>query len=110
MDVHAMLWWMIVGHFVADYPLQSDFMATSKSPWTCKMPGFWPWVLTSHAAVHGAAVAMATGSIVLGMCETAAHWFIDLAKCAGFTGIHTDQCLHLACKVLWILAIYWGIC
>ena len=96
----TVLWWLIVGHFVADYTLQMDFVAQNKSPWNA--PGIWMWVLTAHAATHGAAVALATGSVLLGTLEILAHWVIDLVKCAGWTGIHVDQALHLACKVGWL--------
>lgn len=113
----TLLWWMIVGHFVADYALQSDFMAKEKNPWHKPdhvPPGqtpqrFWPWVLTAHAAIHGGAVALATGSIALGIAETVAHWLIDLAKCAGLTGIHTDQALHLLCKAAWTVLLFKGV-
>jgi hypothetical protein len=108
------LFWLLAGHFVADYPLQSDFMAKGKNPWTpldlARVPAgqtpqaHWPWVLSAHAAVHAAAVTLATGRWELGLAEFAAHWLIDLAKCAGLTGIHTDQCLHLGCKALWFAA------
>jgi hypothetical protein len=30
-----------------------------------------------------------------------AHWFIDDAKCRGKFGYHTDQILHVVCKVAW---------
>jgi hypothetical protein len=113
------LWWLVVGHFVADFPLQSDFIAREKNPWQPIDPSrvppgqkptiFWPWVLTAHAVVHGGAVTLATGSALLGLVETVCHWFIDLAKCANLTSLHIDQSLHLACKVAWFL-IWWYCC
>jgi hypothetical protein len=110
------LFYLMVGHAVADYPLQSDFMAREKNPWAKldmsrvppgQLPNvFWPWVMTAHALVHGGAVALITGSVWLGLAETACHWLIDLAKCAGYTDIYGDQCLHIACKVVWFLILY----
>lgn len=97
-------WWLVVGHAVADYPLQSDAMATEKD-WhsTTPLQSAVPWVywLTAHSFIHGGAVALITGSIWLGLAETVLHWLIDLAKCAGWTNIHLDQGLHIACKAVW---------
>jgi hypothetical protein len=44
--------------------------------------------------------------IVVGfaLAETVVHWLIDLGKCEKWYGIHTDQALHVACKLLW-----WGL-
>lgn len=115
----SQLFLLVVGHAVADYPLQSDFMAREKNPWLPQDPArvppgqkpvvFWPWVLSAHALIHGGAVMLITGSALLGVLETLCHWCIDLAKCAGWTGLNTDQCLHLACKVVWLLMLAAGV-
>jgi len=107
--VIQILWWMIVGHLIADYPLQTDFIAKGKCP-SCS-PQFVPWyyVLAAHSATHGAAVAMATGSTFLGLCETIVHFCIDVAKCEGVANIHVDQALHVVCKLAWLGILYWGI-
>ena len=109
------LFWLLIGHAVADYPLQTDAMAKGKNrnrPLDLSLvpPGqtpqvFWPWMLSAHAAVHAGAVALATGSVELGCAEFAAHWLIDFGKCDSRYGIHVDQCLHLACKVLWVVLV-----
>lgn len=115
MTTLTLLWWLILGHFVADYPLQSDFMAKEKNPWrpldlSRVPPGqlpqtFWPWVLSAHAGVHAAAIGVITGSLTLSVLEFAAHWFIDLGKCRNLYGIHVDQALHLTCKVAWVSVV-----
>lgn len=97
-------WWLLVGHALVDYPLQGEAMATekdrhSKSPLQAQVPWFY-W-LTAHALIHGGAVALITQSIWLGLAETVLHWFIDFIKCDGWTNIHQDQALHVACKVVW---------
>lgn len=97
----------IAGHFVCDYPLQGEAVAIQKSrhvdnPLAKAVP--WYYWLTAHAVMHGAAVALITGSALLGLCETAAHWLIDFGKCEKWYGIHTDQALHLACKAAWLTA------
>lgn len=113
----VMLFWLLVGHAVADYPLQSDWMAKAKNrhnPLAYIPAGqtpqcIWPWVLSAHAATHAGAVALATGSVHLGVAEFVAHFIIDVLKCENVTGIHTDQLLHVACKIAWALALSQGI-
>lgn len=107
------LWWLIVGHAIADFWAQSDALAQMKNrnrPNTRVPPGqapqtMWPYALTAHALMHGAAVATITGSVTLGVAETVAHWLIDFGKCENWYGIHLDQALHVVCKLLWLGAI-----
>lgn len=110
---------LALGHFVADYPLQSDFIAKGKNPFreidpSTIPPGqkpqlVWPWVLTAHAATHAAAVYLITGSHFLAAVELVAHWAIDYGKCANRYGIHVDQGLHMACKLLWAVMLVAGL-
>jgi len=105
------LWWLIVGHCIADFWAQSPDMAKGKNrhrvidpaslPPGQTLQRVWPYFLTAHAVIHGAAVAAITGNVWLGLAETAAHWVIDFSKCEGWFGIHVDQALHGACKIAW---------
>jgi hypothetical protein len=112
----AMLWWLIVGHALCDYPLQGDSMAKGKNRHTPpfnvppgQKPGtVWPYWLGSHALIHGGMVALVTGSILLGVCETVAHAIIDILKCENVTNLHIDQLLHVVCKLLWVAAAFNG--
>lgn len=103
MSAALMLFAMIAGHALADYPLQGDFLAKGKNR-TAPIPGM-PWwqLLGAHAVIHGGMVAAITGSLWLGLAETAAHALIDDAKCTGKIGFNTDQALHLVCKLLWVM-------
>jgi Protein of unknown function (DUF3307) len=114
-----MLFYLIAGHFFADYPLQSDAIAACKCrksihPAAKGVPWFY-W-LTAHCIVHGAVVGMilrwygvpehlATG---LAVAEFVVHWVIDLAKCEKWFGIHVDQGLHVLCKLLWWILLVTG--
>ena len=97
---------LIAGHALADYPLQGDFLARGKNR-TAPIPGIpWQHPLAAHSAIHGGVVRVVTGSVWLGIAEAVAHWFIYDAKCRGRFGYHTDQALHVACKVLWVAALW----
>lgn len=114
MQIVELFFALCVGHFVADYPLQSDFIAKGKNrfrpvdpasiPPGQKPQTVWPWVLTAHAATHAAAVLLITGSAILAALELLSHWLIDYGKCANRYGIHADQAMHLACKAMWAIA------
>jgi hypothetical protein len=107
-----MLFWFLVGHAVADFPLQGPFLSAAKShrnPVRTDTGKAFPWwlALTAHAAIHAGAVAAISGSVVFGCAEFAAHCVIDYQTTEGRWGYVTDQALHWACKVLWIVALRW---
>ena len=95
---------LIIGHALADFVLQTPAMAAGKNrnllPET---PVTWPYWLTAHALIHAGMVGIITGSWTLAAAEFAIHWAIDFAKCENWTGIHSDQAMHVACKVLWVV-------
>lgn len=101
------LFYLLAGHALADFPLQGEFIAKAKNRHTFNGPlgqkpmKVWLHALTAHALIHGGMVALITGSLWLGLAETAAHWLIDFGKCENWYGIHTDQGLHVGCKILW---------
>ncbi len=95
---------MIAAHFVADYPLQGDFLAKAKADGPLRL-----WHLFGHSAIHGGAVMLITGSVALGIFETLAHTAIDEMKVRGQTTFAQDQILHVICKVLWLIAIWCGV-
>lgn len=91
-------------HFLCDFGLQSDRMACEKcAGHDATLP--WGWWLGSHVAIHGLGVALVTGVPLLALPEMALHAVIDRLKCRGRFGIGTDQALHLACKVVWVLLL-----
>jgi hypothetical protein len=107
MAVFEAMAWMVIGHAVADYPLQGDWLSKAKNPTLDLVPGqiIWPGALLSHAAIHAGAVKLATGSWALAACEFLAHTLIDYAKCKGRLTYNSDQAAHIACKYLWSLAL-----
>lgn len=93
---------LIGGHFLADYPLQGDFLSKAKNR-IAPIPGVsWWQALGAHAAIHGAIVALLTGIWWLFIAEATIHWLTDDAKCRGRISFNTDQAIHLVCKGLWL--------
>jgi hypothetical protein len=101
----TMFFWLLVGHALADYPLQGDYLAVGKDRHSALnlQVRVWPHCLLSHAIIHGGGVALVTGSVLLGVFEIAIHAAIDFGKCEKWYGYHTDQVLHVICKVAWAI-------
>jgi len=97
----TILFWLVVGHSLADYPLQGDFLAQGKNRNTPVGKLFWPHCLFAHSMVHAGFVALFTGSVLLGVLEALVHAVTDFLKCENKIGMRTDQTVHFACKVLW---------
>lgn len=110
MDPLTLFGALLVGHAIADYPLQGDFLARAKNR-ANPIPGVpWQHGLFPHAAIHGGAVAFLTGIPLLGVVEFILHAAIDDAKCTGKIGFNMDQALHAICKAAYVAALVaWGI-
>lgn len=105
--VIAMLWLLLVGHYVADYPLQGNFLALAKNAADPFRGVPWWQAMFAHACIHSGAVLIVTGSLLLAGAELIAHFVIDHAKCCSRISFNVDQALHIACKVVWV-GIYYG--
>lgn len=110
----AMLFAMIIGHAVADYPMQGKFLAIRKNrhikplEYGADVPGaIWVYCLSAHSLVHAGAVWLITGNPIFGFIEFVLHWIIDFAKCEKWTTFHQDQGLHLLSKIAYVAAIFW---
>ena len=100
---------MLVGaHFVCDFVLQTDSIATGKNRRLdpAKYGVDWYYWMTAHAATHGFGVGLITGNVWLGFLEFCLHWLIDAGKCQKLYGVHTDQILHFACKLIIVGCVY----
>lgn len=97
----SLLFKLMFGHALGDFS-QSDFTAVHKSRFAKFFTGetIWFHALFAHSMIHGGFVYLATGSVVLGMCEVVFHFIIDFLKNEKLYGFHMDQALHIACKVL----------
>lgn len=94
---------LCVGHAIADYPLQGEFLAKAKNR-AAPIPGF-PWwqALSAHALIHAGFVGWLTGIWWIGILEFVAHFVTDDAKCRGKLTLNQDQAIHIGCKLLWVL-------
>lgn len=99
------LFLLMIGHALADYALQNDFMAMAKNHTTDLGKVYWKWVLPSHGLIHAGFVYMFTQSLVLGLAEFVVHTVTDYLKCDGKISFNMDQLIHVGCKVLWIVLL-----
>lgn len=84
-----LLFLLCVGHALADYPLQGDFLAKGKNM-VSPLPG-----------IHAGAVYLITGRWYLAVAEFILHWLADGVKCHGVITFNQDQAFHYLCKALW---------
>lgn len=88
------LFLLLAVHWLADYPLQGEFLANAKQNGPLRA-----YHLVAHAGIHGGGVALVTGSVWLGLLEWALHTAIDELKIKGKTTFAQDQALHVVCKI-----------
>jgi len=108
---------LIIGHVLADYPLQGQFLALAKNRHAdsaallgvLEAPrGLWIHALTAHSLIHCAAVWLISGSLLLGLVELVLHWLIDFARCEKKIGFTMDQLQHVGCKIVYAVAFGFG--
>ena len=104
MEVLELVFQLLVAHAVLDFILQPDVMASAKDPnsrlhenGNRDFPAWYYW-MGAHSLGHGGAVYLVSGSLLLGLIETALHGLIDYLKCENKTSLAVDQGLHMLCK------------
>ena len=102
---------LAIGHALADFPLQGEFLAMCKNRRHLIRlkdpnlpPEMWVTCMAAHCLIHAGMVWAITGSVVLGAVELVVHWMLDMAKCEGKTGFTLDQIMHILCKVVYVVA------
>lgn len=109
-QIITVLFYLIVGHALADYPLQNRFMAIGKNPYNQEVDSTsarkWYHKMAAHCAIHGGMVMLITGSWGYGLLEFVLHWIIDIHKCDKRINSDVDQALHILCKVLYVIMIF----
>lgn len=107
-DPVSLFFAFLVVHVLADFPLQGDYLARQKVRRDATSRTDWLIALSAHSVIQAGGVWLLSGSLLLGMAEFVLHWLIDLAKGEGKFGIVVDQCLHLSCKLVYVLILYYG--
>lgn len=98
---------LCIGHAIADFPLQGEYLAKGKNRFLGVRPDNtpWYWCMGAHALVNAGAVWVITGVPFLALLEFLVHFLIDDRKCAGSFGPNTDQILHITCKAAWAILL-----
>jgi hypothetical protein len=101
------LFWLLVAHFLADYPLQSPEMGKYKNKKNKPTPpdkdakpvSVWFAYLTAHAFIHGGLSALIVGfpaGFIIGFL----HFIQDYFKCKYQYSPNIDQLIHISILVI----------
>jgi hypothetical protein len=101
-----LLFKLLVGHALCDYPLQGDFMAKFKSRMQPFPETIWPWLLLQHAMIHAGAVYYITGSGWLAAVEFLHHTICDYTKSMAWITFWQDQLSHCCLKVIFAIILW----
>ncbi len=94
-------------HFLADFPLQGDFMAKAKNPLANPF-SIWFFALFGHCIIHAGFIFLLTKRMELAGIQFITHFVVDYSKCVGAFGLDArsfavDQLLHIA--MLFLIAL-----
>ncbi|CAN5879069.1 hypothetical protein BH11VER1_BH11VER1_20640 [soil metagenome] len=107
----TLLFALVIGHVLGDYPLQGEYLALNKNrhyrpTHGIEQPkGLWIHCLGAHCLIHAGLVWLISGRLVFGLIEFVLHFIIDAYKCEKKTSFHTDQFLHVSCRVGYVVAL-----
>lgn len=104
------LFWLLVAHFLADYPLQTTEMGKYKNKRNQPMPPdskampvkVWFAYLTAHGFIHAGLSAIIIG-FPLGFLVGVCHWIQDYLKCKYQYSPNLDQLIHISVLILIVL-------
>ncbi len=114
----VLLFAFVIGHSIADFPLQGDFLSRGKNRNTPPPPladgkaspgNLWVYLMSAHCLIHAGFVWVICGSPLLAFVEFVLHWIIDHAKCEGHTSFATDQWMHVATKAVYVALLWAGV-
>ena len=94
---------LLFWHFIADYPLQGDFLSKAKAKaFEPAVP--WYQAMLAHSFIHASGVLLITANWGFFLIELTAHFVIDKLKCDGHINFNQDQILHFMCKAGYVFA------
>lgn len=102
MNLLTIIFWLLIAHVIADYPLQTPEMGKYKNKRNQPTPpdnkakpvSVWFAYLTAHAFVHAGLVALVIG-VPLGFALGIFHWIQDYLKCKYQYSPNLDQIIHI---------------
>jgi len=112
-----LLFAFLIGHAIADFPLQGEFLSRGKNRHMPPPPladggsspkRLWIYLMSAHALTHAGFVWIISGSALLGFAEFVIHWIIDALKCERRTDFEADQWLHIITKAVYVALIWSG--
>lgn len=99
--------WIILAHYIADYPLQGDFLAQTKGK-------YW-YSLLAHSVIYGLTIALALKLLGLfaiwkAIALIISHMVIDYKKATAknkekalTTYLYIDQALHIVINIILVV-------
>lgn len=111
-DAVKLFFALAIGHALADFPLQGEYLAKFKSRHVRPADletvprGLWVHCMTAHCLIHAGFVWLITGQVIFAIVEFVLHFILDLLKCEGKTSFNLDQIGHYTCKAGYAL-IFW---
>jgi len=78
----------LLGHFLADFPLQGQYLAETKGKDNISM--------FAHCMIYAGVISLLVGFQFWVFCVLfISHWLIDRYKCNGWISLLLDQCFHI---------------
>jgi hypothetical protein len=99
----ALFCFLLLGHYLMDYPLQGPFIAQGKNPFDPIPHIPWYQIMFAHTFMHAMAVYVILGVWWIAALELVIHFATDYFKCKGELTFNQDQSIHMACKIVWVL-------
>lgn len=99
--------WIILAHYIADYPLQGDFLAQTKGK-------YW-YSLLAHSVIYGLTIALVLKLLGLfaiwkAIALIISHMVIDYKKATAknkekalTTYLYIDQALHIVINIILVV-------
>ena len=110
----VLLFALLIGHMLGDYPLQGDFLAVHKNRNVSRAGSpeyperLWIHCMLAHSCIHAGLVWLISGRVVFALAEMVLHFLLDFIKCERMTSHTADQTLHALCKVAYVAVVMMG--
>lgn len=110
----ALFFALAIGHALADFPLQGEFVALNKNRHYRPEHGGtlgrggWVYCMLAHCLIHAGAVWLIMGEVKFALVEFLLHFILDMLKCEGRLSFQWDQFLHFACKAGYVMVWHQG--